>query len=151
MGIRQLYNDNLRKLPNKYGDVSVMHNGKWCMCFRGRKEQSDLSLHCSPDLSVGKLGIITVYFFYFRSHASSRQSWIHKHKFGLLMFIYFVILCAIGLMNSKTFQSTWKRLWKARWTRPKGLHMFGWAAAFCSAMDLNTPYFNRELNLFSKC
>ena len=25
MGIKQLYNDNLRKLPNKYGDVSVMN------------------------------------------------------------------------------------------------------------------------------
>lgn len=49
-----------------------------------------------------------------RSHASKRQSWIHRHKFGLLMFMYFVILCAIGLMNSKTFQSTWKRLWKTR-------------------------------------
>ena len=24
MGIKQLYNDNLRKLPNKYGDISVM-------------------------------------------------------------------------------------------------------------------------------
>ena len=24
MGIKQLYNDNLRKLTNKYGDVSVM-------------------------------------------------------------------------------------------------------------------------------
>ena len=24
MGIKQLYNDNLRKLPNEYGDVSVM-------------------------------------------------------------------------------------------------------------------------------
>ena len=24
MGIIQLYNDNLRKLPNEYGDVSVM-------------------------------------------------------------------------------------------------------------------------------
>ena len=24
MGIKQLYNDNLRKLPDKYGDVSVM-------------------------------------------------------------------------------------------------------------------------------
>ena len=28
MGIKQLYNDNLRKLPKKYGDVSVM-------CFHG--------------------------------------------------------------------------------------------------------------------
>ena len=30
MGIKHLYNDNLRKLPNKYGDVSVMpiHNAK---------------------------------------------------------------------------------------------------------------------------
>ena len=26
MDIKQLYNDNLRKLPNKYGDVSVMVN-----------------------------------------------------------------------------------------------------------------------------
>ena len=24
MGIKQLYSDNLRKLPNEYGDVSVM-------------------------------------------------------------------------------------------------------------------------------
>ena len=24
MGIKQLYNNNLRKLPNEYGDVSVM-------------------------------------------------------------------------------------------------------------------------------
>ena len=24
MGIKQLYNDNLRQLPNEYGDVSVM-------------------------------------------------------------------------------------------------------------------------------
>ena len=24
MGIEELYNDNLRKLPNEYGDVSVM-------------------------------------------------------------------------------------------------------------------------------
>ena len=25
MGIKQLYDDNLRKLPNEYGDVSVMY------------------------------------------------------------------------------------------------------------------------------
>ena len=25
MGIKQLYIDKLRKLPNKYGDISVMH------------------------------------------------------------------------------------------------------------------------------
>ena len=24
MGIKQLYNENLRKLPNEYGDISVM-------------------------------------------------------------------------------------------------------------------------------
>ena len=24
MGIKQLYNDNLRKLPTEYGDVSIM-------------------------------------------------------------------------------------------------------------------------------
>ena len=26
MVIKQLYNDNLRKLPNEYGDVSVMYS-----------------------------------------------------------------------------------------------------------------------------
>ena len=26
MGIKQLYNDNLRKLPNEYGDISVMRS-----------------------------------------------------------------------------------------------------------------------------
>ena len=26
MGIKQLYNDNSRKLPNEYGEVSVMYN-----------------------------------------------------------------------------------------------------------------------------
>ena len=26
MGIKQLYKDNLRKLPNEYGDVCVMNN-----------------------------------------------------------------------------------------------------------------------------
>ena len=25
MGIKQLYNDNLRKVPNEYGDVSLMN------------------------------------------------------------------------------------------------------------------------------
>ena len=25
MGIQQLYNDNLRKLPNEYGDISIMN------------------------------------------------------------------------------------------------------------------------------
>ena len=25
MGIKEIYNDNLRKLPNEYGDVSVMN------------------------------------------------------------------------------------------------------------------------------
>ena len=25
MGIKQLYNDNLQKLPNEYGDVSIMY------------------------------------------------------------------------------------------------------------------------------
>ena len=28
-GHKSLYNDNLRKLPNEYGDVSVMINKKW--------------------------------------------------------------------------------------------------------------------------
>ena len=40
MGIQQLYDDNLRKLPNEYGDVSVM-------CFIGAK----------PGLSIVKPGV----------------------------------------------------------------------------------------------
>ena len=28
MGIKQVYNDNLRKLPNKYRDVSVMEQSR---------------------------------------------------------------------------------------------------------------------------
>ena len=34
MGIKQLYNDNLRKLPNEYGDVSVMTKAIEVACFR---------------------------------------------------------------------------------------------------------------------
>ena len=33
MGIKQLYNDNLRKLPNEYGDVSVMVENLLQMIF----------------------------------------------------------------------------------------------------------------------
>ena len=32
MGIKQLYNDNLRKLPNEYGDISVMMYLKYLQC-----------------------------------------------------------------------------------------------------------------------
>ena len=33
MGIKQLYNDNLRKLPNEYGDVSVMRASDFLVCY----------------------------------------------------------------------------------------------------------------------
>ena len=33
MGIKYLYNDNLRKLPNEYGDVSVMQIAKIFLLF----------------------------------------------------------------------------------------------------------------------
>lgn len=51
------------------------------------------------------------------SHGSQRirgQSWFIKHKFSLMMIAYFVILCAIGLMNSQTFQTIWRRMWRSR-------------------------------------
>ena len=41
MGIKQLYNDNLRKLPNEYGDVSVKENSS-----------DDSSDKISPDVSI---------------------------------------------------------------------------------------------------
>ena len=34
MGIKQLYNDNLRKLPNEYGDVSVMFTILQLLCSK---------------------------------------------------------------------------------------------------------------------
>ena len=39
MGTKQIHNDNLRKLPNEYGDVSVMYFGHMssgipCLNFR---------------------------------------------------------------------------------------------------------------------
>ena len=37
MGIKQLYNDNLRKLPNKYGNVSVMGHSNGISCSRNVK------------------------------------------------------------------------------------------------------------------
>ena len=46
MGIKQLYNDNLRKLPNEYGDVSVMSDKQMhvtCNCK---------SVHCIYAKSV---------------------------------------------------------------------------------------------------
>ena len=36
MGIKQLYNDNLRKLPNEYGDVSVMNIVDWAVKSQSR-------------------------------------------------------------------------------------------------------------------
>ena len=46
MGIKQLYIDNLRKLPNEYGDFSVM---RWCKCSEGAnaEENSQASNTCS--------------------------------------------------------------------------------------------------------
>ena len=40
MGIKQLYNDNLRKLPNEYGDVSVMALSKFGLpcAFLGKSD-----------------------------------------------------------------------------------------------------------------
>ena len=35
MGIKQLYNDNLLKLPNEYKDVSVMKYSKLYIGYRG--------------------------------------------------------------------------------------------------------------------
>ena len=50
MGIKQLCNDNLRKLPNEYGDVSVM-----CCKLRftiplTRRRQNEISDHKTDDI-----------------------------------------------------------------------------------------------------
>ena len=37
MGIKQLYNDNLLKLPNEYRDVSVMWNFDLNLAKKGRR------------------------------------------------------------------------------------------------------------------
>ena len=56
MGIKQLYNDNLRKLPNEYGDVSVMVY--FC-----------ISLDCMSSKDYNKL--------------DSNQNFIHKHQWSI--------------------------------------------------------------------
>ena len=33
MGIKELHNDTLRKLPNEYGDVSVMRIALYCFVY----------------------------------------------------------------------------------------------------------------------
>ena len=57
MGIKQLYNDNLRKLPNEYGDVSVMFNHQLsspthfrrpCKSSTKVPKQSEKSTTCFP-------------------------------------------------------------------------------------------------------
>ena len=45
MGIKQLYNDNLRKLPNEYGDVSVMNSFSSLMMFSIDFENDLVLLH----------------------------------------------------------------------------------------------------------
>ena len=42
MGIKQLYNDNLRKLPNEYGDVSVM---RLCRGSSSEKSETNAKWH----------------------------------------------------------------------------------------------------------
>ena len=54
MGIKQLYHDNLRKLPNKYGDVSIMINDQT------NATESKANAKCIPS-KKGNIG------FYFHS------------------------------------------------------------------------------------
>ena len=43
MGIKQLYNDNLRKLPNEYGNVSVMQT--LIVCFMKLKLMTFMEIY----------------------------------------------------------------------------------------------------------
>ncbi|KAL4228221.1 Protein mono-ADP-ribosyltransferase parp16 [Mactra antiquata] len=49
-----------------------------------------------------------------RSQVARGHSWIRQYKFSLIMFGYFIILCAIGLYNSQTCQMFWRRIWRSR-------------------------------------
>ena len=49
MGIKKLYNDNLRKLPNEYGDVSVMY---WKNLIPERVVLQELREELAPVLKV---------------------------------------------------------------------------------------------------
>lgn len=49
-----------------------------------------------------------------RTMGSSRRSWFLQHKFTLMILSYILILFAVGLMNSQTFQIRWPRIFGYR-------------------------------------
>ena len=55
MGIKQLYNDNLRKLPNKYGDVSVMYSHLLSLRRQNMITQSAARLIADQGIIVAKV------------------------------------------------------------------------------------------------
>ena len=56
MGIKQLYNDNLRKLPNEYGEVSVMR------CFIAVAHVLSLLWQLKVSIIMGKVKIGIYYY-----------------------------------------------------------------------------------------
>ena len=63
MDIKQLYNDNLRKLPNEYGDVSVMMNARKRRGSRtlpcGTPERTSASVDMEPSSNTCSFLLLT--------------------------------------------------------------------------------------------
>ncbi|XP_076105263.1 protein mono-ADP-ribosyltransferase PARP16-like [Mytilus galloprovincialis] len=49
-----------------------------------------------------------------RSLTSCWVSWLHQHKFAVMMFLYILILGLVGLANSRTFKYYFRKYFKAR-------------------------------------
>ena len=56
MGIKQLYNDNLRKLQNEYGDVSVMLISSLTNTIISQMWQLPLHFQAAPNIFIDETG-----------------------------------------------------------------------------------------------
>ena len=88
MGTKQLYNDNLRKLPNEYGDVSVI----------GHPSRKLLRIKVTPDLHLtyskngGNLGLVLK-----MKNVACLSILLTKHvKYTYLCLFKFVLCCIVA-------------------------------------------------------
>ena len=75
MGIKKLYNDNLRKLPNEYGDVSVMFS--CCNVV-----QRDCEIMMTLDLGLGTSGLCSVAAKHFLPAMYMLACWLAPNRYA---------------------------------------------------------------------
>ncbi|KAL3866472.1 hypothetical protein ACJMK2_043767 [Sinanodonta woodiana] len=47
-----------------------------------------------------------------RSDKFLQPAWLHKHRFAVMMVVYFLILCVIGMISSDSFQQQVRKYWR---------------------------------------